>query len=173
MENRNTNDKIIIITFGLMSFISSYNNYMWPSLITDSPEMSLVSQGLRRYFIEGGAYGTEWPKVMAGSTIIVVPLLILFMFTQKWFINGIGGDTGMKDRKIYEIKENHGNRVNLYNDSICICRMWRSKKEETAKTEDGKVKIDFGIPEERLQLEFLEIWWKSLMLHRINMRSTA
>lgn len=88
--------KSSFITFGLMSFISSYNNYMWPSLITDSPEMSLVSQGLRRYFIEGGAYGTEWPKVMAGSTIIVVPLLILFMFTQKWFINGIGGDTGMK-----------------------------------------------------------------------------
>lgn len=88
--------KSSFITFGLLSFISSYNNYMWPSLITDSPEMSLVSQGLRRYFIEGGAYGTEWPKVMAGSTIIVVPLLILFMFTQKWFINGIGGDTGMK-----------------------------------------------------------------------------
>lgn len=79
-----------------MSFIASYNNYMWPSLITDSPEKSLVSQGLRRFFIEGGAYGTEWPLVMAGSTIIVIPLLILFAFTQKWFVNGIGGDTGMK-----------------------------------------------------------------------------
>lgn len=84
------------ITFGLMSFIGSYNSYMWPSLITDSPEMSLVSQGLRRFFIEGGSYGTEWPLVMAGSTLIVVPLLILFMFTQKWFISGIGGETGMK-----------------------------------------------------------------------------
>lgn len=84
------------ITFGLMSFIGCYNSYMWPSLITDSPEKSLVSQGLRRFFIEGGAYGTEWPLVMAGSTLIVVPLLILFLFTQKWFISGIGGDTGMK-----------------------------------------------------------------------------
>lgn len=88
--------KSSFITFGLMSFISCYNNYMWPSLITDSPELSLVSQGLRRFFIEGGAYGTEWPLVMAGSALIVVPLLILFAFTQKWFINGIGGDTGMK-----------------------------------------------------------------------------
>lgn len=88
--------KSSFITFGLMSFIASYNNYMWPSLITDSPEKSLVSQGLRRFFIEGGAYGTEWPLVMAGSTLIVLPLLILFMFTQKWFINGIGGDTGIK-----------------------------------------------------------------------------
>ena len=84
------------ITFGLMSFIGCYNSYMWPALITDSPEKSLVSQGLRRFFIEGGSYGTEWPLVMAGSALIVVPLLILFMFTQKWFINGIGGETGMK-----------------------------------------------------------------------------
>ncbi len=88
--------KSSFITFGLMNFIASYNSYMWPSLIIDSPEKSLVSQGLRRFFIEGGAYGTEWPLVMAGSTIIVIPLLILFAFTQKWFINGIGGDTGMK-----------------------------------------------------------------------------
>ena len=88
--------KSSFITFGLMNFITCYNSYMWPSLITDDPDNSLVSQGLRRFFIEGGSYGTEWPLVMAGSTIIVLPLLILFAFTQKWFINGIGGDTGMK-----------------------------------------------------------------------------
>lgn len=88
--------KSSFITLGLMSFISCYNNYMWPALITDSPEKSLVSQGLRRFFIEGGAYGTEWPLVMGGSAFIVLPLLLLFAFTQKWFINGIGGDTGMK-----------------------------------------------------------------------------
>ncbi|MGC4019810.1 MAG: carbohydrate ABC transporter permease [Muricomes sp.] len=88
--------KSSFITMGLMNFIACYNNYMWPSLITDSQEKSLVSQGLRRFFIEGGAYGTEWPLVMAGSALIVLPLLILFAFTQKWFINGIGGDTGMK-----------------------------------------------------------------------------
>ena len=71
---------------------------MWPSLITDADEKMMVSQGLRKFFIEGGAYGTEWPLVMAGSTLIVLPLLILFAFTQKWFINGIGGDTGMNDK---------------------------------------------------------------------------
>ena len=88
--------KSSFITFGLMSFISTYNNYMWPSLITNSKEKFLVSQGLRSFFIESGAYGTEWALVMAASAVIVVPLLILFAFTQKWFISGIGGDTGMK-----------------------------------------------------------------------------
>ena len=88
--------KSSFITFGLMNFITCYNSYMWPSLITDSNEKMMVSQGLRKFFIEGGAYGTEWPLVMAGSALIVLPLLILIAFTQKWFINGIGGDTGMK-----------------------------------------------------------------------------
>lgn len=88
--------KSSFITFGLMSFITAYNSYMWPSLITKSSENYLVSQGLRSFLIEGGAYGTEWALVMAASTVIVLPLLILFGFTQKWFINGIGGDTGMK-----------------------------------------------------------------------------
>ena len=88
--------KSSFITFGLMNFITCYNSYMWPALITDSDEKMMVSQGLRKFFIEGGAYGTEWPLVMAGSALIVLPLLILFAFTQKWFINGIGGDTGMK-----------------------------------------------------------------------------
>lgn len=88
--------KSSFITFGLMSFISTYNNYMWPSLITNDSPKYMVSQGLRSFFIEGGAYGTEWALVMAASAVIVLPLLVLFAFSQKWFINGIGGDTGMK-----------------------------------------------------------------------------
>lgn len=88
--------KSSFITFGLMNFISTYNNYMWPSLITKSSEVFLVSQGLRAFFIRDGAYGTEWALVMAASAVVVVPLLVLFAFTQKWFINGIGGETGIK-----------------------------------------------------------------------------
>lgn len=89
--------KSSFITFGLMSFISLYNNYMWPSLITKDENIYQVSQGLRSFFIEDGAYGTNWAKVMAGSTVIIIPLIILFAFTQKWFINGLSGDTGIKE----------------------------------------------------------------------------
>lgn len=88
--------KSSFVTFGLISFISIYNNYMWPSLITKSTNLYQVSQGLRSFFIEGGAYGTNWAVVMAGSTVIIVPLLILFAFTQKWFVSGLAGDTGVK-----------------------------------------------------------------------------
>ncbi len=44
--------KSSFITFGLMNFITCYNSYMWPSLITDSNEKMLVYQGLRKFIIE-------------------------------------------------------------------------------------------------------------------------
>ncbi len=88
--------KSSFITFGLMSFISLYNNYMWPSLITKDERYYQVAQGLRSFFIEDGAYGTNWARVMAGSTVIIIPLIILFAFTEKWFISGLSGDTGVK-----------------------------------------------------------------------------
>lgn len=83
------------ITFGLISFVTYYNEYFYPSLITKSPEKFLVSAGLRQFFIQGGAYGIKWPEVMAASTLTVLPLLILFLIAQKWFMEGVN-DSGVK-----------------------------------------------------------------------------
>lgn len=88
--------KPTFITFGLISFVTYYNDYMYPSLITKSPEKFLISAGLRQFFIEGGAYGIKWPQIMAASTITVIPLLILFFAAQKWFMKGIS-DSGVKE----------------------------------------------------------------------------
>ena len=88
--------KPTFITFGLISFVTYYNDYMYPSLITKSPEKFLISAGLRQFFIQGGAYGIKWPEIMAASTITVLPLLILFLVAQKWFMQGVG-DTGVKE----------------------------------------------------------------------------
>lgn len=87
--------KPTFITFGLISFVTYYNEYMYPSLITKSPEKFLVSAGLRQFFIQGGAYGIKWPEIMAASTLTVLPLLILFLIAQKWFMQGVS-DTGVK-----------------------------------------------------------------------------
>lgn len=83
------------VTFILLGFVNTYNSYMWPSLITDSPKLSMVSQGLRRFLIEGGAYGTQWQMVMAAGTVVVVPLMVLFVSMQKQIMAGIT-DTGSK-----------------------------------------------------------------------------
>lgn len=86
----------IFITFGLINFVLMYNNYLWPLLIIRSRELYLITIGLRQFFIEQGAYGVNWPLIMAASTIVVVPLLVLFFVTQKWFVKGVGGSSGIK-----------------------------------------------------------------------------
>lgn len=87
--------KSSFVTLGLLSFVANYNNYMWPSLITTKPQYYLISQGLRLYFIEGGSYGIKWPQIMAASTFTVLPLMLLFFVTQRWFIQGLS-DSGVK-----------------------------------------------------------------------------
>jgi multiple sugar transport system permease protein len=87
--------KATFITFALISFVQNYNNYLWPTLITTSENKMLITTGLRQFFIQEGAYGIQWPLIMAASTFAVLPLLILFIFVQKWIISGIS-DQGLK-----------------------------------------------------------------------------
>jgi multiple sugar transport system permease protein len=83
------------VIMGLLTFIAQYNNYFWPMLITKSPELQLVSAGLRSFFIEGGAYGMKWPLVMAGSTFTILPLLALFVLAQRWIMKGVSNAFGV------------------------------------------------------------------------------
>ncbi|QGQ93576.1 carbohydrate ABC transporter permease [Paenibacillus psychroresistens] len=79
----------MITVMSLITFISQYNNYFWPSLITKNPDLRLVSAGLRSFFVEGGAYGLKWPLIMAGSAITIIPLIILFIVSQKVIMQGV------------------------------------------------------------------------------------
>jgi multiple sugar transport system permease protein len=87
--------KSSFITLALISFVTNYNSYLWPSLIIKSQKNYLITIGLRQFFIQDGAYGIKWPLVMAASTITILPLLMLFFTAQKWFMKSIG-DTGVK-----------------------------------------------------------------------------
>jgi multiple sugar transport system permease protein len=89
------NTKATFITFTLISFVQNYNNYLWPTLITTSESKYLITTGLRQFFIQEGAYGIQWPLIMAASAFAVLPLLILFVLVQKWIISGIN-DQGLK-----------------------------------------------------------------------------
>lgn len=87
--------KPTFITFMLISFVQNYNSYLWPSLIMNSEEKQLITTGLRQFFIQEGAYGLQWPLIMAASSFAVIPLLLLFVIAQKWFVSGIS-DQGIK-----------------------------------------------------------------------------
>ena len=87
--------KSTILTTALIQFVVMYNNYMWPSLITNSKKNYLISVGLNIFFNSKGNFTQNLPMLMAANTISVIPLLILFLILKKWFIEGIS-DSGIK-----------------------------------------------------------------------------
>ena len=87
--------KPAVVMIVLNLFIIHYNSYIWPMLITKSPEKYLVSQGLQAFFVQEAAYGSKLPQLMAANIMVIIPMLVLFAFTQKWFESGVAG-TGAK-----------------------------------------------------------------------------
>ncbi|MEZ8088245.1 carbohydrate ABC transporter permease [Vibrio sp. 1S139] len=85
-----------VATLFLITFITNYNSYMWPSLVITTQDLNLIATGIRHYFIAEGNYGLNWSQIMAASTIAVLPLLILFVICQKTILSGIA-DNGVKE----------------------------------------------------------------------------
>lgn len=83
-------------TVFVLFFVQMYNNYMWPSIMLKNQSNYLVSQGLRQFFISEGAYGMNWSQVMLASTVTIIPVIIIFIVGQKFFITGIMQESGLK-----------------------------------------------------------------------------
>ncbi|OXM85337.1 carbohydrate ABC transporter permease [Paenibacillus rigui] len=79
--------KTISATLSLFAFIHSWNNYLWPLLVTNTAQMRTVQVGLR-YMIDK-ELGTQWPQLLAASTFVILPILLLFLFLQKYFVRGM------------------------------------------------------------------------------------
>lgn len=84
--------KPAILTVILFSFIGSWNALAWPILVTTDPDWRPISYGLSSFLDEAGA---QVHFQMAGSVITVLPILILYLFVQKQFTEGIA-TTGLK-----------------------------------------------------------------------------
>lgn len=80
------NSKNALITIGLFNWIASWNAYIWPLLVTNTVEKRVLSIGLK-YF--SGEAGTDYHLLMAAGTIVVMPLLILYLFARKYIIEGV------------------------------------------------------------------------------------
>jgi multiple sugar transport system permease protein len=75
-----------LIALGIFTVLWSWNELMWPMIVNSSPESMTLSVGLASL---QGQYATNYPILMAGSFMAILPMLILFMFLQKQFIEGI------------------------------------------------------------------------------------
>ncbi|MAS33913.1 MAG: glycerol-3-phosphate ABC transporter permease [Anaerolineaceae bacterium] len=78
--------KPIVSTLLLLAFVAHWNAYLWPLVVTNSESMRTLPIGIQQ--IRSGLTLPEWQLVMAGTTIVVIPLIILFILAQKQFIEG-------------------------------------------------------------------------------------
>lgn len=77
----------IMSTVGIIGFINSWNSYLWPLIIVNSSELRTVQTGLR--MLMQSDFGVDWGAVMAAASLIILPVIVLFVFLQKYFVQGI------------------------------------------------------------------------------------
>jgi multiple sugar transport system permease protein len=75
-----------LATVGLFAFIETWKSLLWPLIATRSMAMRTVEVGIASFH---GVYVTNWPYQMAAAVTAVVPVLLLFAFTQRFFVRGI------------------------------------------------------------------------------------
>ncbi|PJN90127.1 MULTISPECIES: carbohydrate ABC transporter permease [Bacillaceae] len=75
-----------LIALGIFTTLWSWNELMWPMIVNSSPESMTLSVGLSSL---QGQYLTNYPILMAGSFLAILPMLVLFIILQKQFIEGI------------------------------------------------------------------------------------
>jgi len=75
-----------LATLGLFAFIDAWKNLLWPLLATRSMSMRVVEVGIASFH---GTYEVNWPYQMAAGVTAVLPIVVLFLFTQRYFVQGI------------------------------------------------------------------------------------
>ena len=85
--------RVAIATLATFTFMGAWKMFMWPLLILNTEELVPLQVLLQRF---QGQYGSEQHLLMAGSIIVLLPLLVIFLFGQRYFIKGIqlGGVKG-------------------------------------------------------------------------------
>jgi ABC-type glycerol-3-phosphate transport system permease component len=78
--------KPALVTSALLTFLGTWNALMWPLLVTNAPQMRPIQVGLAQFI---GEAGTQVQLLMAGATLTVLPIMILYLILQRWFVEGI------------------------------------------------------------------------------------
>lgn len=84
--------KPAIATVALLTFESSWNNFLWPLIVTSSPDKRVLQVGLSSF---QQSDQNAWAYLMAGTTMATIPMVVLFLFTQRYFVQGFA-NAGIK-----------------------------------------------------------------------------
>jgi multiple sugar transport system permease protein len=70
----------------IFTFVAQWNNFLWPLITTSKPSMQVTTVTLASL---QGQFNTDWPLLMTGSVLAIVPMLVVFAFGNRSFISGI------------------------------------------------------------------------------------
>lgn len=84
--------KPALASLALLTFVNTWNDYMGPFIYLTDNDLWTVQIGLRAFI---GQYDAQYAMIMAGSVISVVPVLVVFLLGQRYFVRGIA-TTGLK-----------------------------------------------------------------------------
>ena len=84
--------KPALATLGLFTFRTAWNSFLPPLIFINSPSKQLITVGITLFRYE---FNVQWELLMAGSSIAVLPMLVIFILAQQYFVQGISL-TGIK-----------------------------------------------------------------------------
>jgi multiple sugar transport system permease protein len=83
-----------VATITIMSFLNSWNNFLWPLIVAQSMTDYTLPVGLAATS-QAASHVTDYGLMLAGAIVVMLPVLVLFLFLQRYFVQGVAG-TGMR-----------------------------------------------------------------------------
>ncbi|GHU84629.1 ABC transporter permease [Spirochaetia bacterium] len=84
--------KPVLATLSIFSFVATWNDYMGPMIYFNSEKVKTIPLGIRMFL---GQYSTEYGLIMAASVVALVPVFVVFLAFQRFFVEGIA-TSGLK-----------------------------------------------------------------------------
>lgn len=81
--------KPALTTLALVTFQSGWNSFMWPLIVLSNKDLYTVQLGLSQFAFSVTNRNPDYGALMAGSIIAILPMLILFLFGNKYFVEGL------------------------------------------------------------------------------------
>jgi len=73
-----------LVAFGLISLVSHWNDYLWPLIVTDTPDVRTLTIGLGMFVQQES--GADWTLLMAATAFVTAPLMGIFLIFQRRFV---------------------------------------------------------------------------------------
>lgn len=73
-----------LVAFGLISLVSHWNDYLWPLIVTDTPDVRTLTIGLGMFVQQES--GADWTLLMAATAFVTAPLMVIFLIFQRRFV---------------------------------------------------------------------------------------